>query len=80
VAGAVVPEQVQMHEPILTISDAAKLQSEFEFTYEKLSKIGVPINLVRSLFLPLPCPPTPVHKPRAACLSNRRPPTADVIF
>ena len=49
-----VDQQVQMHEPILTISDASKLKSEFEFTYAELSKVGVPINLVRLSHLPLP--------------------------
>ncbi|CAL8468951.1 g8492 [Coccomyxa elongata] len=40
-----VPE-VQMHEPILTTSDAAKLKAEFESSYSELSKVGVPLNLV----------------------------------
>lgn len=43
-----VPE-VQMHEPILTTSDASKLKAEFESTYSELSKVGVPINLVSAL-------------------------------
>lgn len=46
-----VPE-VQMHEPILTTSDAASLKTEFESTYSQLSRVGVPINLVSD-----PCSP-----------------------
>lgn len=46
-----VPE-VQLHEPILTTSDAAKLKAEFESTYSELSKVGVPINLVSARPLP----------------------------
>lgn len=46
-----VPE-VQMHEPILTTSDAAKLKAEFESTYSELSKVGVPINLVSAPAFP----------------------------
>lgn len=42
-----------MHEPILTTTDAAKLKAEFESSYAELSKVGVPINLVR------PASPTP---------------------
>ena len=45
----VVPEQVQMHEPILTTTDAAKLKAEFESSYAELSKVGVPLSLVRAL-------------------------------
>lgn len=47
-----VPE-VQMHEPILTTSDASKLKAEFESSYSELSKVGVPLNLVSALFIPL---------------------------
>jgi 5-methyltetrahydropteroyltriglutamate--homocysteine methyltransferase len=45
-AGLGVPE-VQLHEPILTHSDAASLKADFEATYKALAAIGVPINLVR---------------------------------
>jgi len=38
---------VQLHEPILTHSDAASLKADFEATYKALAAIGVPINLVR---------------------------------
>lgn len=51
-AGLGVPE-VQLHEPILTHSDAASLKPDFEASYKALSAVGVPINLVRrSGFLP----------------------------
>ena len=51
-AGLGVPE-VQLHEPILTHSDAASLKSDFEASYKALSAVGVPINLVRRrVFLP----------------------------
>ena len=45
-AGLGVPE-VQLHEPILTHSDAASLKPDFEASYKALSAVGVPINLVR---------------------------------
>jgi 5-methyltetrahydropteroyltriglutamate--homocysteine methyltransferase len=48
-----VPE-VQMHEPILTTSDAAKLKGEFESSYSELAKVGVPINLVSPFHTSLP--------------------------
>ncbi|KAK9821557.1 hypothetical protein WJX81_005017 [Elliptochloris bilobata] len=44
-AGLGVPE-VQLHEPILTHSDAASLKADFEATYKALSAVGVLINLV----------------------------------
>ena len=43
-----VPE-AQLHEPILATTDAAKLKAEFTSTYGELSKVGLPINLVRPL-------------------------------
>ena len=42
-----VPE-VQLHEPILTDSEAASLKADFEATYKALSAVGVPINLARA--------------------------------
>ena len=49
-------KQVQMHEPILTTTDAAKLKAEFESSYAELSKVGVPLSLVRAL----PGPPSSI--------------------
>ena len=40
-----VPE-VQIHEPILTISNADKLQSEFEACYAAFAEVGLAIHLV----------------------------------
>ena len=47
-----VPE-AQMHEPILATTNAAKLKSEFTSSYGELSKVGLPINLVRPMLLPI---------------------------
>ena len=38
--------EVQIHEPILTIPDAASLQSDFEATFAEFEKSGLFINLV----------------------------------
>ena len=43
--GLGVPE-VQIHEPILTVHKADKLQSNFEKTYAEFAKIGLAIDLV----------------------------------
>lgn len=38
--------EVQIHEPILTIADAASLESDFKTTFAELEKSGLFINLV----------------------------------
>lgn len=40
-----VPE-VQIHEPILTVADAADLESDFKLTFAEFEKSGLYINLV----------------------------------
>lgn len=40
-----VPE-VQIHEPILTVADAAELESDFNLTFAEFEKSGLYINLV----------------------------------
>ena len=40
-----VPE-VQVAEPILTLSGAAALEKDFTATFDAFAKVGVPINLV----------------------------------
>ncbi|KAL6774393.1 METE1 [Auxenochlorella protothecoides x Auxenochlorella symbiontica] len=40
-----VPE-VQMHEPVLALGTANKLQADFESSYSQLAGVGVPLNLV----------------------------------
>ena len=68
--GMGVPE-AQLHEPILATTDAAKLKAEFTSTYGELSKVGLPINLVRLLLLhPSPCLPPPPATFMKICLFN----------
>ena len=38
--------EVQIHEPILTIADAASLESDFKTTFAEFEKSGLFINLV----------------------------------
>lgn len=40
-----VPE-VQVHEPVLTLSHAAQLEGDFRSTFDAMSAVGVPLNLV----------------------------------
>ena len=40
-----VPE-VQIQEPILTLSDTAGLEADFQATFAAFAEVGVPINLV----------------------------------
>jgi len=65
-AGLGVPE-VQLHEPILTHSEAASLKADFEATYKALSAVGVPINLARAR-----SPTTCSHLPAPSALHHHR--------
>ena len=65
--GLGVPE-AQLHEPILATTDAAKLKAEFTSSYSKLSKVGLPINLVRPPTPPHSCPLAPHPLPFRLCL------------
>ncbi len=38
--------EVQLHEPVLVLSDAADLRVHFERSYAALAEVGVPLNLV----------------------------------
>ncbi len=64
-----VPE-AQMHEPILATTDAAKLKAEFTSSYGALSKVGLPINLVRLLLSPT----------TTACISGQHLSSSNVRF
>ena len=58
--GMGVPE-AQLHEPILATTDAAKLKAEFTSSYGELSKVGLPINLVRAFLTSSPYTTLPDH-------------------
>ena len=75
-----VPE-VQVHEPVLTLSHAAGLKDDFQKTFDAFASAGVPINLVTSyddigaayewavklpVQVPLP-PPPPPQRGRSLC-------------